>query len=477
MTSFRFGALTIDAAEFASHGNAVLGIRGSGKTYTATALAERLFDAGIPFFAFDPIGVWRWLRVPANGPRGRGYPVVVAGGQAADLPLTVEGTPDLVRAAVQAGVSLVFDLFDMSLSKADWRRIVTAAVRIMLHENHAHGLRHIFIEEAAEFVPQKVLDGVVYAEIEKLARMGGNVRLGYTLINQRSQEVSKAILELCENVFVHRQRGKNALDGMDKWLTLLGAADQKKIMKSLPELPQGQCWALMGGDDPQPPTLIEVPAKSSLHPDRRVTRNDAAGASTAKPVDVAEFIARMRGRPAPAVIPAQSLPKPKEIDVTKEEADTLRRENEQLRREIAELRKPAGQPSRTATEDRVFSLAETLDNEALYQAIKDRLAKEAPAILQVLAIKPELVVKIERRTIEVTDETLFGRLAGLVAEGFFEEPRTGSAAYTELRRRNFPTAKPNVYRECDKIATMGFLTKEAGGYQAVEGMKVRIVES
>ena len=42
MTTFPFGPLRIDPVEFASHGNAVLGIRGSGKTYTATALAERL---------------------------------------------------------------------------------------------------------------------------------------------------------------------------------------------------------------------------------------------------------------------------------------------------------------------------------------------------------------------------------------------------------------------------------------------------
>ncbi len=28
------------------------------KTYTATLLAEKLFEAKVPFVAFDPIGVW-----------------------------------------------------------------------------------------------------------------------------------------------------------------------------------------------------------------------------------------------------------------------------------------------------------------------------------------------------------------------------------------------------------------------------------
>ena len=231
MKQFKLGSLAIDPAEYGSHGNAVLGIRGSGKSYTATCIAEHLFDAGIPFIAFDPVGIWRHLRVPG---KGKGYPIVVAGGKDGDLPLTVAGTPAIVRAAMQGGISLVIDLFDINLSKADWRRIVTAAVRTLMHENHAHGLRHVFIEEAAEFIPQKPIDWDVYAEIEKLARMGGNSRLGYTLINQRSQEVSKAILELCENVFLHRQRGKNALENMDKWLQVAGAELDGKLHREFP---------------------------------------------------------------------------------------------------------------------------------------------------------------------------------------------------------------------------------------------------
>lgn len=292
MKSFKFGSLAIDPAGYGSHGNAILGIRDSGKSYTATLLAEHLFDAGIPFIAFDPIGIWRYLRVPG---RGKGYPIVVAGGKEGDLPLTVHGASTIVRAAMQGGVSLVIDLFDVNLSKTDWRRIVTASVRTLLHENQPHGLRHVFIEEAAEFIPQRPIDWDVYAEIEKLARMGGNSRLGYTLINQRSQEVSKAILELCENVFLHRQRGKNALENMDKWLQVAGASEQKEIIRTLPDLPQGECWAWLGGDHPTPPTHVKVPAKNSFHPDRRVMRGDAVAAK-AKPVDVGEFVTGMKGQ-------------------------------------------------------------------------------------------------------------------------------------------------------------------------------------
>ncbi|MHC2250947.1 hypothetical protein ACVILK_000639 [Bradyrhizobium embrapense] len=286
---FSLGKLRIDAAAYGSQGNAVLGIRDSGKTYTATEIAEKLFEAGVPFTTFDPTGVWRFLRVPGAG---RGYPVVVAGGKDGDLPLTVAGATEIVRAAMKSGVSLVLDLTDHHLSKADWKRIVKSCVRVMLSENAQYGLRHVFIEEAAEFVPQRVIDGDVYAEVEKLARIGGNSRLGYTLINQRSQEVSKAVLELCENLFLHRQKGKNALDSLSKWFDVAEVAEGKEIMRTLPKLPSGQCWAWMGGDEA--PELIKVPPKNSFHPDRRALHGDV-GVLSATAVSVSDFVTLMKG--------------------------------------------------------------------------------------------------------------------------------------------------------------------------------------
>lgn len=285
----KFGSLTLDPVAVGSQGNAILGIRDSGKTYTATFLAEGLFDAGVPFIAFDPIGVWRFLRVPGAG---RGYPVVVAGGVDGDLPLRPQAVSALVEAAMQNGVSLVLDLFDINLSKADWRRIVTEALRTLLHKNHQYGLRHVFIEEAAEFAPQKVTDGVVYAEMEKLARMGGNSRLGYTLINQRSEEVNKALLELCDNLFLHRQKGRNSLTALSKWLDIGNVAGGKAIVSTLSTLPTGECWAWLAGSDT--PVLVDVPSKNSLHPDRRVMRGDVKAPGGAKPVDVGAFVDGMR---------------------------------------------------------------------------------------------------------------------------------------------------------------------------------------
>ncbi len=286
-----FDKIKIPITEYASQGNAILGIRDSGKSYTATYIAERLLDAGVPFVAFDPIGVWKYLRVAG---KKAGYPVVVAGGRNGDLPLTPRSAPEIVRASMKQNIPLVLDLYDMRLSKNDWKQIVESSVRLLLYENGDYGLRHIFIEEAAEFVPQRIRpdQGRVYAEIEKLARMGGNALLGYTLINQRAEEVNKAVLELCDCLFLHRQKGRNSLTALGKWLDIgSGIVDTRPIIASLPTLPQGECYIWPAGTES--PVHAKIPQKNTFHPDRRAAQAAASQSQNYKALDVSAFVSQM----------------------------------------------------------------------------------------------------------------------------------------------------------------------------------------
>lgn len=285
----KFGKFQFNEQDYASQGNAILGIRDSGKTYTATFLAERLLDKGIPFVAFDPIGVWRYLRVGRNGQPG--YPVVVAGDDG-DLPLTPDNAAHIVHAAMQENIPLVIDLYSMGLSKAMWRRIVQESVEVLLYKNKAYGVRHIFIEEAAEFVPQRVSPGMgqVYGEIEQLARMGRNASLGYTLINQRAEEVNKAVLELCDCLFLHRQKGRHSLTALSKWLDIADTTNRQEVIQSLPTLEQGTCWVWPAGSST--PVLVRIPEKDTIHPD---PKSPEKASSKGVPADVSEFIERLQG--------------------------------------------------------------------------------------------------------------------------------------------------------------------------------------
>lgn len=120
--------------------------------------------------------------------------------------------------------------------------------------------------------------------------------------------------------------------------------------------------------------------------------------------------------------------------------------------------------------------APSVDVNTIVNQVIERLKPEL-ADLHVQAEQPELNVTVQRKVIDVEGSTLKGRLAQMIGKGFFTDPKTGNAAYNELVRCGFPTAKPNVYRELDKLAEWGFVTKEGkDGYRAVEGMKINIRE-
>jgi hypothetical protein len=127
-------------------------------------------------------------------------------------------------------------------------------------------------------------------------------------------------------------------------------------------------------------------------------------------------------------------------------------------------------PAHDLAPDEIYS---GFDN--LFLVMKAELMKD-PAIMQLLANRPELRVNVQRTVIELDDSTLPGRVASMIAKGFFKEPRTGVAVANELKRLGMSQPKTNVYRALDRLNEQGFLTAEPDGYQAVEGMKVNIVE-
>jgi hypothetical protein len=117
--------------------------------------------------------------------------------------------------------------------------------------------------------------------------------------------------------------------------------------------------------------------------------------------------------------------------------------------------------------------------EATYQYVRKRARQDAAEILQMLVDHPELRVEVQRSVLEVDGSTLYGRICRLVSEGFFEHPQSYQVTAKEAIRRGWCSPKTphmRVQDPLDKLAGLGFLTREADGYLAVPGMKVNIVE-
>lgn len=333
---------SMDPMDYAGQGNAILGIRDAGKSYTAMKAAEELLEAGIPIIVYDPVGVWKNLKIGANGHKG--YPVVVAGGPGSDIILNTHNAVDIVKAAMKAGISLIIDLYSRELiNKATWIKIVQETIDLLMYENEPYGMRHIFLEEAAEFIPQKVQPqhGKVYASIERLARMGRNARLGYTLINQRAEEVNKAILEISEMMILHRQVGKNSLNSIKKWLELQSIENADEIRRSMPALKSGQCWIISSARV----LKIQVAQKKTFHPNPK--RKEDPGKHESKKVDVSTFVTKLNQQLISNLPPVEAVKKVavsagasqnEEISSLKKQLFNLQAINTQHEKELVSLR-------------------------------------------------------------------------------------------------------------------------------------------
>lgn len=116
------------------------------------------------------------------------------------------------------------------------------------------------------------------------------------------------------------------------------------------------------------------------------------------------------------------------------------------------------------------------DLEWLIRTIKER----APKVLEILAQKPTIEITLERPRVDWDANSIKGRLAQLVAQKFFAQPKKQADVLREFKRRGWLDAKTGnavVIRPMAEITELGFLTIEAEGYQEVAGMEVLLHEA
>jgi len=119
------------------------------------------------------------------------------------------------------------------------------------------------------------------------------------------------------------------------------------------------------------------------------------------------------------------------------------------------------------------------DLDYIYGYVKSRAAVD-PGILEILTHRPEIRVKVERQVIRANGNTLDGRVALLVHEGFFDKPKTRVDVGNELRRRGVIEKNANLKvlsPRLSSLAEKGFLTIEGDAYKSVQEMKAQIAKA
>jgi len=224
---------------------AILAKRGAGKTYTAAVLVEEMMAAGLPVVIVDPVGVWWGLRSSADG-RSDGLPVVIFGGDHADLPLAETAGGLLADLVVDDRVPAVLDL--STLSKSAARRFMTDFAERLYHRNRDP--LHLVLDEADAFAPQRTDPGGqrLLGAIEDLIRRGRARGLGVTLITQRPAVLNKDVLTQAEVLIALRMTGPRDVAAIDEWVRLHAEQDQAtELKRSLPSLPVGTAWVWSPG--------------------------------------------------------------------------------------------------------------------------------------------------------------------------------------------------------------------------------------
>lgn len=399
-----------------------------------------------------------------------------ARGMSADVYLTLDHYLDIVVPQVDRlpfsaapAIGRGLNVMDLSGYSMEMQALVIRSVIEWVYEKAEDTL--VVIPEAWEFIPQNRGSPVLLA-CESLIRKGGNLGNFVWLDSQDIAGVHKNVLRSVGVWIVGVQREANEVK---RALGHIPGGVRRPSVDDITGLERGRFFVCFD----------RVVAKVYVQPawmDAETARDVALGR--------AEIIeAPRRKRAAPKA----------EVQVNEKEAQELREANarltEQVSRQAATIVDLERRLSRLApdaplskrpgadapTEEAQAAQPEraspgVVDFDTIYAEVKKRAAAD-PGVLKLLAEKPEIAVTVERKTVELTEATLLGRCAGLIAKGFFDEPTTASAAFTEFQKTGFRTAKPNVYKECDRLTTMGFLVKLTGGYQAVPGMKINIVEA
>lgn len=124
----------------------------------------------------------------------------------------------------------------------------------------------------------------------------------------------------------------------------------------------------------------------------------------------------------------------------------------------------------------VAAAGQAFDEEAMYQRFRARFiddAKMDPVLLNLIMVQPEIIVEYERRSETLDGSSLRGRIAKLIAGGFFDDPKTNGNTVTELRRIGTEPNSGNVSRAIADLISSGFLTRVGSDkFQRAPGVKI-----
>lgn len=222
----------------------LLGKTRAGKsTVLRGSIGEPLLEAGEAVTIIDPKGDWWGIKLAKDG-RGPGFPVVIFGGEHADVPLDPRAGAHVGELLATGNRPALIDMGGWMPGERTrfWIDFASAMFR------HVKGRRWLLVDEVHNFAPKgKVLDvdaGKALHWTNRLASEGLGKGLHMAFASQRPQKVHNDTLTSAETLIALKVIHKADRDAVWDWIDGCGdRAVGKELLGTLAHLKRAEGWA------------------------------------------------------------------------------------------------------------------------------------------------------------------------------------------------------------------------------------------
>lgn len=469
--------LSLPAQDFIESAIGIIGKRNRGKSGTVKVIMEELVQCGMPFVAFDPVGIMWGLRSSVDG-KESGYSVLVIGGKHGDIPLDRKSGEKIAEAIVKANVSAIIDFSGEPHSA--YREFITDFSLTLFRINNTP--RMVIIEEAPVLVPQTFRGtgdpqrAKAFDAVESLVSRGRNKGIGVILVSQRASTLNKDVLTQVDTLMVLGLTAPIDKKALTEWIKEKDEPDkEKQFYDGLAGLQKQEAWfwspEFFGRDIFQ---KIRIRNYKTFHPD--LTNLRRMGLLDVHPVttDVSSVVEALKKT---LEVNGKNLTESysKNLTSQQKEIERLKRVETDLKKRIAVLegklksnvnqQKPIDLKPVIAQVDRINTMIENI--QPLLKAIPGLIGKVEGISIDFPMNSQSDITEIklnrgERKILETIASRYpmeFTRTQMATLSGFSPSSGTYSNYYSNLKRSGFIEELPDKKVKATQSG-MDFLGKE-----------------
>ena len=180
----------------------ITGKSGSGKSNSASVVAEKLLDGGFGLLIVDIDGEYYGLKEE--------YEILHVGGdEECDIQVTTEHAGKLASLALEQNVPIILDMSSY-LDESEAQELLTAVARSLFAKAKKQKQPFLLlVEEVHEYIPEKGSVGECGKMLIKIGKRGRKHGLGICGISQRPADVKKDFITQCDWLLWHRLTWNN----------------------------------------------------------------------------------------------------------------------------------------------------------------------------------------------------------------------------------------------------------------------------